>query len=78
MSEMIERLASAILNSGMVPSLSFPDDYEKLARIVIEAMREPVGDMCWEGARAAAASLGDLTHYQAKHVWGAMIDEALK
>lgn len=62
MSEMVERVALAIAAS---------DD---IARLAIKAMREPTEDMQSAGYNAGHASYRE----EARMVWQAMIDEALK
>jgi hypothetical protein len=70
MSEMVERGAQAIVNAGYNPYTA-----AAIARVVIEAMREPTEEMFCEGIRQFGNGLDDR---DAKDVWMAMIDEALK
>lgn len=42
---MLERAANAVLDTRLVQNLNFPDDYKKIARAVILAMRDPTDEM---------------------------------
>lgn len=70
-SEMIERVANAIeaLSSGEMGSPIYDPQYGSIARAAIAAMREPTGDMC---------IVGPAWNSDARGIWQAMIDEALK
>jgi hypothetical protein len=88
MSEMIRRIAAPIaaeimeLTASQRASFKFPDDCNgdtidramSAARLAIEAMREPTEAMQNCGYNASTAGF----HEEAKIVWHAMIDEALK
>lgn len=74
MSEMIDRVAEAI---GGVVDL-YPS--RAVARVVIEAMRQPTKAMLAAGAFADAARVQpsfEITEADADGVWGAMIDAVL-
>lgn len=71
MTEMIERVAQALKDSGL------REDYDvrlALARAAIEAMREPTKEMIDEGNRRISVSATENTRV----TWHNMIDEALK
>ena len=67
MSEMIERVAKAILKEQQTNRSAFPDSRD-IARAAIEAMREPTSAMAKAAYRDDAPQV----------VWRDMIDEALK
>jgi hypothetical protein len=66
MSEMVDRIASAIVDAGYNPATARP-----IAKIAIAAMREPTNRMLDSGADQLECD-GE------KECWQAMIDEALK
>jgi len=79
---MVERVARAIYEADDVWSEAFPwpnmgspnqsaDEYRRIARAAIEAMREPTEAMVGAGWAEALAE-------NANGVWSDMIDEALK
>lgn len=78
MNEMVERAAKAIARS------IWPEQdwrvYEKTARSVIAAMREPTEEMCAAPAIAEYAWVNDeaVRPAEIKQAWREMIDEALK
>ena len=78
MSEMIERVAKAMWEDPPAFTLwervscEQQDEYRRMARAAISAMREPTGAMCL----AANPFLGDWG--QSDWAWEAMIDAALK
>ena len=85
MSEMVERVARAILaaeraapepDAPVLLGLKTVRAWEArlpLARAALDAMREPTDDM-W----AAVPVINDPNDWGAREVWHAMIDEALK
>jgi hypothetical protein len=81
MSEMIEQVAEALIAAN--ERLSWTEARD-LARVVIEAMREPTDAMIVAGffdADHSIESVGDLApppEDQPRLIWQAMIDEALK
>lgn len=90
MIEMIERVAKAIYEADDVWCAAFPwpsmgsmdqspDNYRRIARAAVEAMREPTEEMLAAGSRSRTASdrfdNGDDT---LAPEFTAMIDEALK
>lgn len=73
MSEMIERVAKAIEAAGYNPATA-----PAIARIAIEAIREPT-DAMLDAPWTAGVKAGDytMTVNEAGNAWGFMIDEAL-
>lgn len=69
MSEMVERVAQAIMNVPVEEKIS---DYYAQARAAIAAMREPTDAMTREGNKYTDWADG------ADAAWEAMVDEALK
>lgn len=84
MSEMVERVALAILRADVESSLAdYPDNYRRRARTAIQAMREPTESMCKAGIYCEALAqnnlLGEgLEPDEMGAAYRAMIDEALK
>lgn len=90
MSEMIERVARVIHENHAFDSIGehtpwdevndvfshAQDDYRKVARAAIEAMREPTQEMKDVGLRDPGSG-GPDPGYETE-VWQAMLDEALK
>lgn len=68
MSEMIERVALEIQAAGYNPATAMG-----IARIAIEAMREPTAEMIIAGQRSHRA-----IDFSSLVVWRAMIDRVLK
>lgn len=95
MDDMIERVARAIFEKYVVTFIGYggPREWSALdeagrqfafglARVAIEAMREPTPDMCFAGMadqtpRSATNSL-ERQKEALTHIWRAMIDTALK
>jgi hypothetical protein len=74
MSEMVERVAKAIMTANeQSTGLKFSDLCRDMARAAIEEMREPV-----PGMRSAGADVAGNSEDGAAIIWRAMIDEALK
>lgn len=84
MSEMIDRVAAAILAARPADptssSLGTPEQAARAyARVAVEAMREPTDAMEWAGDEAAQTCVKDDPCGKAgRHVWADMMDEALK
>ena len=85
MSEMVERVAKAILDHVPQGYGMYQNEAEEYARAAIAAMREPTGEMKDAGADSygvPAPAIGSLPlsviNGQPTKAWQAMIDEALK
>lgn len=79
MSEMIERCAQAIRVEGHV--IANPANYQRLARVVLQAALQPTMAMKLAGAPKVSAQMprvGVQADYDAAHdAWVAMMTEAL-
>lgn len=83
MSEMVERVAKAILETMDLTDGLDGTAAENYARAAIEAMREPTEAMFCAGDERIIEALNDHTRIlrhvtPAQDAWQAMIDEALK
>lgn len=95
MSEMVERVAKAIYEADGVWSLAFPwptmgsdgqspDNYRRIARAAVEAMREPTEDMRFAGGNSIAypsvymGGPGEARMRAASQYYTAMIEAALE
>ncbi len=79
MSEMVERVARAMVESRPIPEGHIRGDvdwefFRALARAAIAAMREPTSKMC----QAATQIVPTWDDDASARKWRAMIDEALK
>jgi len=75
----VEQVAIAIQNEAKMLAASMSDGASmRLARVAIEAMREPTADMFDRGIEAMQDMDGESKQANLKHLWPAMIDEALK
>jgi len=84
MSEMIKRVAKAIMDADGDPKASEPLNYQiNRARAAIEAMRDPGDDFIWNAVSQYRPMLNcirghDLGGEEAVKVYQAVIDAALK
>jgi hypothetical protein len=81
MSEMVERVAKAIEKGIADLDLRGPGslDYPSVARVVMEAMREPTDAMAKAGSNTIDEKMPDAKALrQVLYIWADMIDEALK
>lgn len=78
MSEMVNKIADAMAESEPWSQFWSLDDARKLARVAIEAMREPTEAMVHAAFDLDEVVSGLLVSPIPEKTWGAMIDEALK
>lgn len=81
MSEMVKRVAKAIVKSYMVTGPDALMIAEEMARIAIKAMRNPTKSMVVEGEATIYEHTAEAEEWSlesTRNGWQAMIDDALK